>query len=237
MVAAIHTAASDLRWHHPPTCTSFRSCRLVNEWIVSRPPPIARQRNQTIADVTQLLEAHRSGDEQAAEALIVLIYDDLLTIARQQLARLRPGNTLDTTALVHEAYLKLVDPIRVEAEDRNHFLALAAGAMRQILVDHVRQRTALKRGGGSAHVTLERVQMGVEDQADTILAIDQALTRLSLRNPRLTRIFECRFFAGLTEEETASALNVSLRTIQRDFVKGKAFLRRELRSDGAVTER
>lgn len=178
--------------------------------------------------VTELLIAQRSGQVDALDELLRLIYSDLRRIARQQLARLRPGNTLDTTALVHEAYLKLVDQSRVEPNDLNHFFALAAGAMRQLLVDHVRQRTALKRGGSSAPVTLDRVQVGVDEQADTLLALDEALAGLTRNNPRLTRVFECRFFAGMSEQETASALDLPLRTVQRDWFKSRAWLRKEL---------
>ncbi len=184
-----------------------------------------------ISEITELLLAHRAGSEEALDALIPMVYQDLRRIARQQLARLRPGNTLDTTALVHEAYLKLVDQGRVEPNDANHFYALAAGAMRQILVDHVRRRTAHKRGSGIAPISLDRVEIGVEEQAETLLAIDQALVRMTRNNPRLTRVFECRFFAGLTEPETAKALGVSERTVQRDWLKCTAWLRRELTTE------
>ncbi len=179
-------------------------------------------------DLTSLLEAHERGDHDATELLIPRIYADLRRIARQQLARLRPGNTLDTTALVHEAYVRLVDSQRDGARDLDHFFALAATAMRRILVDHVRQRTALKRGGATSPISLDLVQVGVERQADTILAIDEALDQLSKTDQRLTRVFECRFFAGLSEEETAKALSLSLRTVQRDWMKSRAWLRRAL---------
>jgi len=180
------------------------------------------------ADPTELLIAHRNGDEQALDKLLPRVYEDLRRIARVQLARLRPGNTLDTTALVHEAYLKLFDESRIEPNDLDHFFALAARAMRQLLVDHVRQRTTLKRGGGAATLSIDGREVGIDRQADTLLAIDLALERLSRNNPRLTRVFECRFFAGLSEEETARAVGVSLRTVQRDWLKSRAWLRREL---------
>lgn len=188
----------------------------------------AERRGGDDVDVTRLLIAHRGGNAEALEELLPRIYQDLRSIARQQLARLRPGNTLDTTALVHEAYLKLVDQARVEPNDLDHFFALAATAMRQILVDHVRRRTAKKRSSDAAPVSLDRVQIGVDEQADTLLAIDQALEGLTRDNPRLTRVFECRFFAGMSDEETARALGVSTRTVQRDWVKSRAWLRREL---------
>jgi len=185
-------------------------------------------------DPTELLIAHRNGDDQALDKLVPRIYADLRRIARVQLARLRPGNTLDTTALVHEAYLKLFDESRIEPNDLDHFFALAARAMRQLLVDHVRQRTTLKRGGGVTPLSLDLLEVGVDRQADTLLAIDLALEGLTHNNPRLTRVFECRFFAGLSEEETARAVGVSVRTVQRDWAKSRAWLRRELEGWGSA---
>lgn len=179
-------------------------------------------------DVTDLLIAYREGDREAFERLVPLVYQDLRRIAHRQLARHRPGSTLDTTALVHETYLKLVDQTRGSAVDRSHFFALSARAMRQIIVDYARRRHAAKRGGGKVPVTLDRVQVPVEEQAELVLAIDGALERLTALNERLTRVFECRFFVGLTEEETADALDLSLRTVQRDWMKSKAWLRTEL---------
>lgn len=179
-------------------------------------------------EVTRLLIAYRQGDESAFDELVPLVYDDLRRIARQQLARLRPGATLDTTALVHEAYLKLVDRRLAELADRDHFLAIAARAMRDLLVDEARRRGAAKRGGARPPVSLDRVTLGVDEQIDTLLAIDRALTRLGALAPRLTRVFECRYFAGLSEEETARSLDLPLRTVQRDWMKSKAWLRREL---------
>jgi RNA polymerase sigma factor (TIGR02999 family) len=179
-------------------------------------------------EITNLLVAHRDGDREAFEQLVPLVYEDLRRIARRQLARHRVRGTLNTTALVHEAYLKLVDQTRVEVNDRNHFYAIAARAMRQIIIDYARKRTAQKRGGGRTPISLDKVQVGVADQAEMLLAIDTALKKLSSLNERLTRVFECRYFAGLTEQETADALSMSLRTVQRDWMKGKAWLRREL---------
>ncbi len=179
-------------------------------------------------EITRLLVAHRNGDDGAFAALVPLVYADLRRIARQQLARLRPGNTLDTTALVHEAYLKLVDQSLVELADRHHFFAIVARSMRNILVDEARRRSARKRGGSASPVSLDQVELGVDEQIDTLLAIDLALTRLGALNERLIRVFECRFFAGLSEEETAHSLDLPLRTVQRDWMKSKAWLRREL---------
>jgi RNA polymerase sigma factor (TIGR02999 family) len=177
-----------------------------------------------------LLIAQRTGDREALEELVPLVYEDLRRIARQQLARLRTGNTLDTTALVNEAYLRLVDHSRLEASDLSHFFAIAATAMRQVLVDTVRSRNALKRGGADTPISLDLVQVGAgsEQQAELLLSIDAALHKLAELNPRLARVFECRFFAGLGEKETAEALDASLRTVQRDWQMSRAWLRREL---------
>ncbi len=182
-------------------------------------------------EITNLLVAHREGDRDAFEQLVPLVYDDLRRIARRQLARHRVRGTLNTTALVHEAYLKMVDQSRVEVNDRNHFFAIAARAMRQIIIDYARKRTAQKRGGGLTPISLDKVQVAVADQAEMLLAIDGALAKLSSLNERLTRVFECRYFAGLTDQETADALSMSLRTVQRDWMKGKAWLRRELAAE------
>jgi RNA polymerase sigma factor (TIGR02999 family) len=179
-------------------------------------------------EITELLIAYRDGDREAFERLIPLVYEDLRRIARRQLAQGRPGRTLDTTALVHETYISLAQGSGLEINDRGHFFAIAARAMRQVIIDYARQRAALKRGGGRPPISLDLVQIPVDAQADVVLAIDDALRRLTDLNERLTRVFECRFFAGLSEQETAEALDLSLRTVQRDWMKSKAWLRREL---------
>jgi RNA polymerase sigma factor (TIGR02999 family) len=181
------------------------------------------------ADVTELLLAYRDGDRQAFDQLLPLVYDDLRRIARRHLRRSRPGHTLDTTGLVHESYLKMVDQARVDWQDRAHFLAVSARAMRQVLIDYARRRSAAKRGGGVRPATLDEGRVAVEEQAEWLLALDQALARLGERNERLARVVECRFFAGLSEEETAAALGVSLRTVQRDWMRARAWLQEELR--------
>lgn len=183
------------------------------------------------SEITDLLIAHRDGDREAFQRLVPLVYEDLRRIARRQLRRVGSGGTLNTTALVHEAYLKLVDQTRIAVNDRGHFYALAARAMRQIIIDHARKRSAAKRGGGKRPVSLDKVQVAVVEQAEMLIAIDDALDRLSGLNERLTRVFECRYFAGLSEKETAEALSLSLRTVQRDWMKGKAWLRRELATE------
>lgn len=138
-------------------------------------------------EITELLIAHREGDRTAFEKLIPLVYPDLQRLAHAQLNRGRPGQTLNTTALVHEAYLKLVDQPRVSVNDRNHFFCLAARVMRQIVVDYARQRAAAKRGGGKIDLSLEEVQVSVQAQAEAMMEIDQALKGLSELNERLTR--------------------------------------------------
>lgn len=179
------------------------------------------------SDITGLLQAHREGSGEFEE-IFPVVYEELRRIAHRQLRRQRPGNTLDTTALVNEAYIKLVDQTRAGYSDRNHFFAVAATAMRHIIIDHVRERRAKKRGGGKRHLDLDKALVGVEDQLDLLLGIDRCLKKLSLLNERLTRVVECRYFAGLTEVETADALGTSRRTVQRDWLKARAWLKREL---------
>ncbi|MEE8522387.1 MAG: sigma-70 family RNA polymerase sigma factor [Thermoanaerobaculia bacterium] len=180
-------------------------------------------------DVTELLLAYRDGDREAFGQMLPMVYDDLRRIARRQLGRSIPNQTLDTTSLVHESFLKMVDQKRIDLQDRAHFLAIAARAMRQVIITYARRRGAAKRGAGSIHETLDEGRIAVADQAEQLLALDQALTHLSERDERLVRVVECRFFAGLQEEETAAALGVSLRTVQRDWMRARAWLREELR--------
>jgi RNA polymerase sigma factor (TIGR02999 family) len=179
-------------------------------------------------DVTELLHAHGRGEAGAFEQMVPLVYQDLRRAARQQLRRLRAGETLDTTGLVHEAYLRLVDQTRATFQDRSHFLAASAMAMRHILIDHARTRGRLKRGGGLTPETLDDRALAVSADADRLLLIEDALEKLGAVDPRLVRVVECRFFAGLSEEETAQALGISLRTAQRDWLKARAWLRQAL---------
>lgn len=182
------------------------------------------------ADVTELLLAYGHGDRGAFDRLLPLVYQDLRRIARRQLGRnSNSDRILDTTSLVHESYLKLVDQTRVEWQNRGHFLGVAAHAMRQVVIDYARRRKAAKRGGGAIQTTIEEGHIAIDSQADWLLSLDQALSRLEQHNPRLARIVECRFFAGLSEEETAKALEISLRTAQRDWMKARAWLQEELR--------
>ena len=182
------------------------------------------------ADITELLLAHGGGDAAALDRLVPLVYDDLRRIARGQLRRRRPGDTLNTTGLVHEAYVRLVDQTRASWRDRGHFFAVSAIAMRQIVVDHARRRMRAKRGGDRVTVPLDDVQEPAAREAGRILEIDEALEKLAKVDRRLVQVVECRYFAGLTEEETAAALGVSVRTAQREWFKARAWLRHELGS-------
>ncbi|MEM6704292.1 MAG: sigma-70 family RNA polymerase sigma factor [Acidobacteriota bacterium] len=177
--------------------------------------------------ITELLGRVADGpDGGSADELYELIYGDLRRIARSQLRKLRPGQTLQTTALVNEAFLRLVG--KENFESRGHFFAVSATAMRQILIDHARRKGSLKRGGDKVHVSLDKVDPSVEGQADLVLTVDAALSRLKELDPRWVQVVECRFFAGYSEAETAEALGVSIATAQRDWIKAKAWLRREL---------
>jgi RNA polymerase sigma factor (TIGR02999 family) len=178
--------------------------------------------------ITELLLECRGGRRDALDRLFPRIYDELQRIAHGQLQRERAGHTLVTTALVHEAYMKLVDITRVEWRDRVHFLSMAARAMRRILIDYARQKNAARRGGGARPITLDEALIVADLQTDSLLALDDALEKLGALNPRLVRVVECRFFGGMTEEETAQALGVTSRTIRSDWVKARGWLRQAL---------
>lgn len=189
-------------------------------------PNPERWRELFMGEVTELLERARAGDAAAWDRVVALIYDDLKRIARGVLAG--SGNlTLNPTSLVHDCYLRLSRGGAEGVVNREHFLALAARAMRQLMLNHARDRVAAKRGGGAAHTTLGEVgaEASVEAdlQAEQLLALDAALLRMGEDDERLVRVVECRIFAGLSEEETATALDTSLRTVQRLF--GEARMR------------
>lgn len=168
--------------------------------------------------------------QKSVEEIVELTYQELRAIAHRRLVARGHGGTLSTTALVHEAYLKLVDQSRSGWNDRAHFLALASLAMRHVLVDRARERHALKRGGEHRQVTLNDDVLPAEDQADILLQIDEALDQLAKFDPRLAKVVECRFFGGLTEADTAEALGVTVRTVQRDWVKARVLLQHALES-------
>jgi RNA polymerase sigma factor (TIGR02999 family) len=181
-------------------------------------------------EVTDLLRAASQGDRGALDALVPLIYDQLRRIARRELAHERPGHTLDTTALVHEAYLKLVGLKRVDFAGRSQFFAFSARLMRQVLVDHAKRKLAQKRGGHRTQVPLDEIVQLPGAHAEELLALDDALQRLEARSERSARVVECRFFAGMSIEETAEALAVSPATVKRDWELARAWLNRALRA-------
>lgn len=177
------------------------------------------------SEITYLLQRHHAGDREAFDRMVPLVYDQLRAIAHRQLAKGGPrGLMLDTTSLVQEAYLQLVDEDGVDWQNRGHFFAICARAMRRIMVDDARRRLAAKRGGDAVEVTLQPDMVSADDSPEQVLAIDDALGKLAEFNPRLARLVECRYFAGMTEEETAEALETSLRTVQRDWMRARAWL-------------
>jgi RNA polymerase sigma factor (TIGR02999 family) len=184
-------------------------------------------------EITRLLEAMGGGDERARDRLFNLVYAELRTRARQQLARLRPGETLDTTALVHEAFLKVAPRSVVPYADRLHFFAIASRAMRHILVDYARRGSRQKRGAGVIMVELDDddASAAIPTHADELLALDTALERLAMLDKRLAQVVELRFFGGLSVEETADALRSSPRTVKRDWRKARMFLYEAVRAE------
>jgi len=175
--------------------------------------------------ITVRLTQWRKGDRSAFDELVPLIYEDLRSIARQQLSRLRPSDTLNTTALVHESYAKLRSSGQIEFGDRQHFFAVAACAMRQIIVDHARSLMTDKRSGQKVPIDLERTPDTVEQRIGQVVFVDQLLERLEQINADLVRLVECRFYAGYTQEETARALGVSRSTVNRQWRQANAWLR------------
>lgn len=175
-------------------------------------------------------QLQRSGDEAVAR-LFPLAYDELRRVAHRQLSRQGTDHTLGTTALVHETYLRLAHSTLIASADRAHFLAAAARAMRHILIDYARKHGTVKRGGDWQRVPLEGQSIDLGERAGMLLSLDDALTRLGALDPRLSKVVECRFFGGLTEEETAESLGVTSRTVRRDWIKAKGWLFHELSAD------
>ncbi len=174
--------------------------------------------------VTQLLIAHRSGDEGASDRLFSMVYDELRGIAHRQLSFRRPGDTINTTGLVHEAYLKLFDRNDADWNDRVHFFAVTARAMRQILVDQSRAQKAQKRGGTNHRTELSSGVLVADESAVDLLDLEDALEKLNQLNPRLAKIVEMRYFGGMEIQEIAAVLDVSSRTVDRDWHKARSFL-------------
>jgi RNA polymerase sigma factor (TIGR02999 family) len=180
------------------------------------------------ADVTRALVALSAGDSAAMDRLLPLVYDHLRRVAERELRRERAGHTLSPTALVHEAYLKLVQLDRITWEGRAHFFGAAASAMRRILISYARMHKAEKRGSGAERVPIEDVVLAARDRPADLLALDEALTRLAAAHPRQAQVVELRFFAGMEIEAVADALGVSAPTIKRDWTAARAWLNREL---------
>ena len=178
-------------------------------------------------DVSTLLRAWSDGDQRALAQLTPLVYEELRRLARRYMKRERAGHSLQTTALVNEAYMRLVDYKRMHWQDRAHFLAVSAQAMRRILVDHARRRN-VKRGADAEHVSLEAAAVICTDRSTDFVSLDDALTALAERAPRKARVVELRFFGGLSVDETAEVLHVSAITVMREWKTAKAWLYREL---------
>jgi RNA polymerase sigma factor (TIGR02999 family) len=179
-------------------------------------------------EVTQLLIDWRNGDQAALDKLMPLVYEELRRIAHRYMRRERPGHTLQTTALVNEAYLRLVGNRNVEFQDRAHFFAVAAQVMRHLLVDYARSRKYAKRGGSARRVTLDEAAVVSPGHDDQLLALDQALVKLASIDQRKSKLVEMRYFGGLNTEETAEVLGVSAITVKREWQKAKAWLYREI---------
>ncbi|HKZ79672.1 MAG TPA: sigma-70 family RNA polymerase sigma factor [Pyrinomonadaceae bacterium] len=179
-------------------------------------------------EVTRLLVAWSNGDQTARDELMPLVYDELRRLAHQYMKRERPGHTLQTSGLVNEAFLRLVDQRNVQWKNRAHFFAIAAQTMRRILVDYARNRHYAKRGGSARQVSLDEALIVSEKRSAEVVALDEALKQLSEFDVRKSQIVELRFFGGLSIDETAEVLNVSPGTIMRDWTLAKAWLRREM---------
>ena len=187
---------------------------------------------QPTQDVTALLRAWTGGDAEALDRLLPVLYEELRRTARAYMRRERSGHTLQTTALVNEVFLRLVNIHQVQWHDRVHFLTMAAQLMRRILVDHARRRGYVKRGGGERPVPLDELAVISPGRGSHFIVVDDALNALSKRDERKAKVVEMRFFGGLSVEETATALNVSTQTVLRDWSLAKAWLRREMSQVG-----
>ena len=182
----------------------------------------------TQSEITRLLADWSNGDQAALDRLLPLVYDELHRLARSYMRRERSDHTLQTTALVHEAYLRLVGQQNIHWQSRVHFFAAAAQVMRHILVDHARSRRRVKRGDGMPEVSLDEGAIISEERADELLAVNDALISLTVLDPRKSRVFELRYFGGMSVDEAAKALQVSPATVARDWRMAKAWLRREM---------
>jgi RNA polymerase sigma factor (TIGR02999 family) len=189
---------------------------------------LRRGKSNVMTTRAEVLEGLRTGGQEALDRLFPMVYRELRAIAHRHVAR--KNGTLATTEVVHEVYLRLVDQSHANWRDRAHFFALASAAMRHVLVDRARARASRKRGGERRQVTLDDEMLAVENDVESLLAIDEALTRLGEMEPRLARVVECRFYGGLSEEEIAEVLGTNVRTVQRDWAKARMLLSRALSS-------
>lgn len=187
-------------------------------------------------DITTLLNAHAAGETDALDQLLPQVYDELRRIARGRLRHERPDHTLSATEVVHEAFMKLVRLDGARIEHRAHFYAIASRAMRNVLVDHAVRRRTAKRGGGAGPVTLDDAVAGQEQPLEDLIALSDALDRLDRLDERQARVVECRFFGGLSIDETAEALGISPATVSRDWTFARAWLHRELASGSSPAE-
>lgn len=195
---------------------------------------MASTNNSGSAEVTKLLFAWREGDEAALERLIPLVHAELRRIAHRFMRKERAGHSMQTSALVNEAYLRLIDANKVDWQNRAHFFAISASLMRRILVDAARERQARKRGGSAEHVLLDEALVAGKEMHTDLVALDEALTALAKIDDRKARVVELRFFGGLNEAEMAEALQVSPETVRRDWRLAKAWLLRFLEGGGGV---
>ena len=194
-----------------------------------------------MSDVTQILSAIEQGDPHAAEQLLPLVYGELRKLAAQKLAQEKPGQTLEATALVHEAYIRLVPPPKSPAsqggaggvrwDSRGHFFAAAAEAMRRILLNRARDRKRLKRGGDRQRIDLDKIELGLESNDDQLIALDEALEKLTVEDRLSAQLVKLRFFAGLTLREAAESLGIAQRTAERQWAYARAWLYNQLRRD------
>ncbi len=216
-------------WKHANAGSSLVFC--ARRFWCSRFTYVA-VRVRSMSDVTHILSTIEQGDPSAAAQLLPLVYDELRKLAAHKLAQEKPGQTLEATALVHEAYVRLVDTDQVQHwNSRGHFFAAAAEAMRRILIDHARQKLADKAGGGWQRQELIDAELAVDSTSDDLFAVDEALSRFAVAHPRAARLVHLRFFLGQTLAETAAHLGIQTRTAYRDWAYARAWLRRELDRD------
>ena len=190
-----------------------------------------------MSEVTEILRDIRRGDQQGAEQLLSLVYTELKRIAAQKMAGEAPGNTLQPTALVHEAWMRLVGDGEAHFENRAHFFSAAAEAMRRILVDSARRKKAIRRGGGATHEQLQEYHFVQNEQSEELLAVDEALDRLAVEDPAAANLVKLRYFIGMTMNEAATTMGMSLRNAERTWTYARAWLRRQIGRQLATPER